>query len=106
VIGSQTAVNNFIYLLDQLTLREGKSVWIEKTPKHFRYIAFIRRFIPSAQIIHMIRDGRDVVASIYDRANSFPDRFSEQSALTYGIGLWNEAVDTSVRYLTDLDTFS
>ncbi len=38
--------------------------WAEKTPEHLLYAAEIKRTIPSALFIHIIRDGRDVAASM------------------------------------------
>ncbi len=44
--------------------RFGKSRWGDKTPLHSRYIDAIRRVIPEARFIHIIRDGRDVALSL------------------------------------------
>lgn len=95
----RTAVDGFVRLLDRLTVEASKEIWVEKTPRHFRYIGMIRRFVPSSQVVHMIRDGRDVVASIYHRAVSFPDEFGRQRHLSYGIDLWNRAIEASIQYL-------
>jgi hypothetical protein len=38
--------------------------WAEKTPSHLLYIPQIKATIPDALIIHFIRDGRDVAASM------------------------------------------
>lgn len=42
----------------------GKWRWAEKTPAHVFHLATIKEIFPKAQIIHMIRDGRDVVRSL------------------------------------------
>lgn len=41
----------------------GKSRWGEKTPRHTTYWREILAGFPDAQIVHLIRDGRDVAAS-------------------------------------------
>jgi hypothetical protein len=46
---------------------KGKARWADKTPKYALSLDYILRLFPSCQIIHMIRDGRDVVASHRDR---------------------------------------
>jgi hypothetical protein len=43
--------------------KRGKSRWAEKTPHYTPYLGFIRDLFPDSQIVHIIRDGRDVVAS-------------------------------------------
>ncbi|MEQ1901714.1 MAG: sulfotransferase [Devosia sp.] len=42
----------------------GKPWLVEKTPRHIRHLPLIRRTVPSARVIIMVRDGRDVTASI------------------------------------------
>ena len=48
-------------------LKEGKSRWAEKTPSYSFILPFINSLFPNCQIIHIIRDGGDVVASHRDR---------------------------------------
>lgn len=47
--------------------RRGKTRWADKTPLYARSLAFIDELFPTCQIVHVIRDGRDVVASHRDR---------------------------------------
>lgn len=42
----------------------GKPWLVEKTPRHIRRLPLIRRTVPRARFIIMVRDGRDVTASI------------------------------------------
>ena len=44
--------------------REGKPRWVDKTPMHVRALPRILRSFPNARVIHVIRDGRDVVCSL------------------------------------------
>ncbi len=44
--------------------RSGKQVWAEKTPKNVMRFGFVRRRFPHARIVHVVRDGRDVVCSL------------------------------------------
>jgi hypothetical protein len=48
----------------------GKARWAEKTPQNIRSLAWIMDRFPRASIIHIIRDGRDVVCSM----RQHPDR--------------------------------
>lgn len=43
--------------------RAGKSRWADKTPMYALTLPFIDRLFPTCQVVHVIRDGRDVVAS-------------------------------------------
>jgi len=50
---------------------EGKSRWGEKTPYYVLHIPKILEWFPDAQIIHIIRDGRDVALSLFNRRHDF-----------------------------------
>lgn len=43
---------------------EGKTRWIEKTPNTIRAIERVLTWYPNGKLIHIIRDGRDVVCSL------------------------------------------
>jgi hypothetical protein len=49
------------------TIASGKRILIEKTPRHVRKLDVIRRLVPGVRIILLVRDGRDVTASIAHR---------------------------------------
>ena len=44
--------------------RHGKPRWGDKTPTHAAHLPSIARTLPEAHFIHLIRDGRDVAASL------------------------------------------
>ncbi len=45
----------------------GKSVLLEKTPRHIHHLELLRALVPEAKLIIPVRDGRDVAASIAAR---------------------------------------
>jgi GT2 family glycosyltransferase len=45
-------------------LKPSASLLLEKTPDHSLHLSLIRLLFPGAPIIHLVRDGRDVVASL------------------------------------------
>jgi len=92
------AARCFVALLDQSALDEGHDVWVEKTPMHVHRIDLIERHVPDPVFIHMLRDGRDVVTSLVERARRFPERFGDQRDPAFGIERWNAALDASVQH--------
>jgi hypothetical protein len=88
-----------IGLLDALTLAEGKELWIEKTPNHVLAIPRIRRFAPGSKFIHLVRDGRAVVASLYEVSRSHADIWGGPKTLATCVQEWNRAVLATNRAL-------
>jgi hypothetical protein len=43
--------------------RRGKLRWADKTPRYALSLGLIAEMFPDCQVVHLIRDGRDVVAS-------------------------------------------
>lgn len=51
-------------VMEEMCRKQGVSRWAEKTPYHVLYISEIKRLIPDALIVHIIRDGRDTALSM------------------------------------------
>lgn len=96
-IGFRAALDSLVGTLDRAARERGATGWIEKTPKHFRYIGLIEKTEMEIRFIHLIRDGRDVVASLVDRAQSHP-QFRNRLDPLAAARLWNEAIRTASRY--------
>lgn len=47
---------------------EGKSRWLDKTPYYIHHMHTLHRIYPDAQFVHIVRDGRDAVLSMLERA--------------------------------------
>lgn len=92
-------VDTYLDILDTETAAEGKDIWVEKTPAHIFRLDLILQYVPSAYVIHMLRDGRDVVASIVDRAQKYEKKFDNQKDPEYGINRWNKSIRISKKYL-------
>lgn len=54
-------------MIDMLSKQNGKSFFIEKTPKHALCLNRIFKILPHAKIIYVLRDGRDAVTSLKKR---------------------------------------
>jgi LPS sulfotransferase NodH len=88
----------FLRILDEATTQSGKRIWVEKTPGHVHHIDDIERLIPGARFIHLIRDGRNVVASLYEVSRRFPQAWNGPYSLEACIRLWNAAIRATRRH--------
>jgi len=80
--------------------RHGKPRWGDKRPPYVRYIDVLVRLFPNAQIIHLVRDPRDCVASLKEMpwfVGGTPE----------AIQRWSEAIDFGRRAAQNLpaDTY-
>ena len=58
--------NGLRALYSTLAARDGKPRWGDKTPVHAAFMPALAAALPEARFIHVIRDGRDVAASVRD----------------------------------------
>jgi hypothetical protein len=58
-------------LFEKNAAGEGKSRWGDKTPYYVLHISKLLDWWPDAQIIHIVRDGRDVALSMFGRRHDF-----------------------------------
>jgi hypothetical protein len=65
--------------------RFGKDRWGDKRPGYFQSIPVLVRLFPDVQIVHLIRDGRDCVASLKEMPWYKQDSF-------HALSTWIEAV--------------
>lgn len=71
----------FIALVQSACLKQsGKTVWAEKTPGNVERFGFVRKHFPHAKLIHIVRDGRDVVCSLRHKPFAKIDRVQRDSA--------------------------
>lgn len=78
--------------MDAATLRQGKTIWVEKTPGHLRSIDLIERYVPRDVFIHMLRRGQDVVASLYETSRRYPQQWGNPWSVDKCIEKWNADV--------------
>ena len=51
-------------LMEAIAHKQGVDRWAECTPLHLLYLPLIKKLLPDALIVHIIRDGRDVAVSL------------------------------------------
>lgn len=66
----------------------GKARWADKSPIYTLHLDFVESLFPTAQYVHLIRDGHDVVAS-------FRDRWGYRAAVRAANSVWAHYVRTA-----------
>lgn len=66
--------------------RSGKPRWGDKRPSYVTNLEVVRRLFPNAQIVHIVRDGRDCVASLTGMS-------WHQGGTHQAVSMWAQAVD-------------
>ncbi len=90
-----STARQLLLVLDELAIRRGTSSWIEKTPRHLRYIPFLETAVGGNArnyFIHVIRDGLDVVASLHEASKSWERPYDLDAC----VKRWNEDVAFSL----------
>ncbi|GLY00265.1 sulfotransferase [Actinoplanes sp. NBRC 101535] len=89
VAGPPTLGSAFGIVFRMYSERFGKPRWGDKRPMYLRYLPTILRLFPDAQIINIMRDGRDCVASLKET----PWKPAEFDTL---LGYWRDSADASL----------
>jgi len=87
-----------INTLDAIALENNSSYWIEKTPGHLHYIPIIERHVPGAKFVHLLRNGEDVVRSLYAVTHEFPELWGGIYDLKRCVQRWNKDIQISLNY--------
>ena len=69
--GRHTMKDLIAGLFEKNAAGEGKSRWGDKTPYYVLHMPKLINWWPNAQFIHIVRDGRDVALSLFDRRHDF-----------------------------------
>ncbi len=90
----------FIAVLDAVARQQNKRVWLEKTPRHLDFVDDIRALVPESKFVHLVRNGEDVVASLYEVVNKHPGVWPSipPGDLEGCIHRWVESIRLSQRY--------
>jgi hypothetical protein len=89
----------FVKVLDYLTRQQGKELWLEKTPQHLHCIDLIERLVPGAKFIHIIRNGADAIASLYEVTHRYPDIWGGARDIGQCTRRWLEDLQISQTHL-------
>lgn len=91
--------NALLNVLDNIA-DEQTAGWVEKTPFHLLRISSITAADPEVKFIHIIRSGKDVIASLYDVTHNYPQHWGgEPYSIDKCIAIWKKCIRRSLRYL-------
>jgi len=76
-------------------LKSGE-YFLEKTPSHALFLPEIVKLLPNAKIIHMLRDGRDVVASILKASKTWGKSWAPRHPFKAAL-LWKKHVEAVMK---------
>ena len=62
--GEHTLAEHYRFVLDWLTARLGKRMWVERSGASIRLVPVLARWFPDARFVHLCRDGRDTAMSM------------------------------------------
>ena len=72
-------VKAFVRQLDQVAAEQGAKVWVEKTPGHLHHLRRIEQYVPDCRFVHLVRNGEDVVASLYEVSQKHPEVWGKRT---------------------------
>lgn len=64
ILASCNNAGDFLRIvMEEIARNQGVERWADTTPEHILYLLDIKRTVPDALVVHIIRDGRDVALS-------------------------------------------
>lgn len=92
--GTGAVAHSLIGVLDELSQHRENRNWLEKTPRHLRYLPFLERLLgPSAHFVHVVRDGLETVASLHTASRDWERAYGVDEC----VERWNADVAFSLR---------
>jgi len=99
VMGNCRNAGDFLRIvMETIARQQGVARWAECTPLHLLNLPLIKRVVPDALVIHIIRDGRDVAASLHRIGWIRPFRWDRSRAFLAPAIFWRWIVSKGRRY--------
>jgi hypothetical protein len=92
-------IKGLLYLLDSLSHNSIEKIWVEKTPMHLYFASLIENVRQETKFIHIIRDGKDVVASLFDASKNNPNAFDGKQSIQKCILRWKFDIQIHKKHL-------
>jgi hypothetical protein len=91
--GCNSAGDFLRIFMERIARAQNVDRWAECTPEHLQYLPWIKRELPEALIIHIIRDGRDVALSLHKQGWVKPFPWDRNNSLLVAGLFWEWLVD-------------
>lgn len=81
---TRAVAGRLLRVLDRLTVLRGHANWVEKTPRHLRYVPFLERVLGGgghARFVHVIRRGVEVVPSLHVASRDWERPYDVQTCV-------------------------
>ena len=105
---TRSVAHRLLGVLDELAIGRGVATWVEKTPRHLRYIPFLEKLASGeadTRFIHVVRQGMEVVASLYAASQNWERPYDLDTCIerwnrdvAFSLGRTQEPRDHFVRY--------
>jgi len=93
------SAGDFLRIVMEETARhQSVERWADCTPDHLLYIPEIKRQIPNALVVHIIRDGRDVALSYVKQGWAYPFPWDHKEHLSVAGLFWEWIVSRGREY--------
>jgi hypothetical protein len=92
-------VEAMVRVLDQATLKRGRDQWLEKTPRHLHFLGHIERWVPDARVLHIVREGPDVVASLFEVTHRHPKEWKGARSIEACVARWKRDVRATLAHV-------
>lgn len=90
-------------VFEEVARRQNVNRWADSTPNNIHHIEQIKRGIPDAKFIHIIRDGRNVALSIDGQGWSRPFLFERDMGLMAAALYWKWTIERGREYARNLN---
>lgn len=100
--GCRTMGDFLRLFMESILEAQGVGRWVESTPGHVLHMRQIKRAIPDARFLHIIRDGRDVALSLRKLGWVRPLPWDRARALEVAAWTWSWLVDAGRRQAATL----
>lgn len=85
-------------VMEEMARQQNVERWAENTPEHILHLETIKKDIPDALVIHMIRDGRDVALSLQKKGWVQPFPWDKKHGALVASLYWEWLLDKGRKY--------